>query len=231
MLRAGSALLEAAFPVGLAGPGADQAGLWVLGVGGLDELELDLSSLDADERGRAARLRRRLDRTAYVIAHLFLRQLLGERLGVPPEAVAFTREPCPSCGGPHGRPAVAWPRHSLHFSLSRSDDVVVIGIAPRPVGVDVEAVPRAETVAEVSSLLHPTERREILSAVPSERAQRFARVWTRKEAYLKGVGVGVAVDLAGECVGVASGASGPPGWLLSSVDVRPGYAAAAAILS
>jgi len=187
------------------------------------------SLLDREERLRAARLARPSDRLSYLAAHTLLRLLLGARLGVPPQDVAYLREPCPRCGAPHGRPALDCDRR-LHFSLSRSAGLVLIGIAPAPVGVDVEVLPPPETIADVSALLHAAERKEVLSAAPTRRAHVFATIWTRKEAYLKGIGVGIAADLATDYLGVDGQANTPKGWSVINVPVAAGYAAAAAIM-
>lgn len=203
--------------------------LWALRLGDVDATQLDLSLLDAEERRRAAELGRPIDRLSYVAAHVLLRQLLGGHLGVAPQEVAYFRQQCPCCGGPHGRPELTRPRSRLHFSLSRSGGIVLIGIASAPVGVDVEALPDLETITEVSVLLHAAERTEILSAAPSKRAAAFARVWTRKEAYLKGVGIGVTHDLAADYLGTEERATAPLGWTVISLEAAAGYAAAAAV--
>jgi 4'-phosphopantetheinyl transferase len=55
-------------------------------------------------------------------------------------------------------------------------------------------------------------------------------VWTRKEAYLKGLGIGLGRDLRLDHVGAS--ARGPrqvPGWAIADVAVEPGYAAAVAV--
>lgn len=205
------------------------SGLWALWVADVDETQLDLSLLDVEESGRAATLVQPDDRLRYVAAHLVLRQLLSERLCVPPQAVAYFREPCLHCGGPHGRPAVDRPTRPLHFSLSYSGGLVLIGIASAPMGVDVETLPESETIDEVSALLHPAEQIEISSAGPSKRASVFTHIWTRKEAYLKGIGVGVTHDLAADYLGTEERAAPPLGWTVAAVPITAGYVAAAAV--
>ena len=198
-------------------------------VADVDPAQLDPSVLDRNERLRAARLARPDDRLSYLAAHILLRQLVGAWLDLPPHNVAFLREPCPRCGAPHGRPALDSTGRPLHFSLSRSAGLVLIGIAPTPIGVDVEIVPPPETIAEVSELLHPIERREILSAASSRRAHVFTTIWARKEAYLKGIGIGITADLAADCLGAAEQATTLPGWTVISLPIAAGYAAAVAI--
>ena len=105
---------------------------------------------------------------------------------------------------------------------------MLIGIASAPVGVDVEVLPQPDVVSDVSALLHVAERREISSAAPSTRAEVFTRIWTRKEAYLKGLGVGVTHDLAADYLGAEERMAPPRGWSLVNVPAAVGYAAAVA---
>ena len=186
--------------------------------------EPDLSLLGEDERRRAEAMRRADQRAGYLAAHAALRELLGRRLGIHPAAVPFLRERCPRCGGNHGRPAVSSARAALHFSLSRRGEVALIAVARAPVGVDIEALPDAGTVAATASLLHPLERAELAAVSPSRRPALFARLWTRKEAYLKGVGVGLADDLRAEYVGAGERAGAPAGWRIVdlALPVRAG---------
>lgn len=203
--------------------------LWVLDVPAVDLAGPELSVLDADEFQRADALEEPSRRSAYLLAHVALRQFLGEYLDLAPERVEYCRESCPECGSPRGRPTVCGPPRPVHFSLSTRGAVVLIGIASRPVGVDVEALPRRDTISRVSRLLHPSERAEVLAAGPSDQGMVFTRLWTRKEAYLKGVGVGVSHGLATEYLGVEDATPAPVGWTVLDVPVPPSYAAAVAL--
>ncbi|MET9347638.1 4'-phosphopantetheinyl transferase family protein [Streptomyces termitum] len=212
---------------GPAGPDPVDVDLWQLRVDHLTEDELDPSELDEEERGRLGTPLAVADRLRYGIGHVALRRLLAPRLGVPPAALTYRREPCPGCGALHGRPAVATPSGAPHFSLSHSGDVVLIGFAARPVGVDVESLPKEGTVRDVTPALHPLERAEIAAAGHTPEA--FARIWCRKEAYLKGVGIGVARSLAKDYLGESEPAALPAGWSVRSVGTAAGHAAAVAV--
>ncbi|MFG2193591.1 4'-phosphopantetheinyl transferase family protein [Streptomyces sp. NPDC048639] len=186
--------------------------------------------LDGEERERAAAFLREADRDRYRVAHVALRRLLGGYLGRDPAAVEFLREPCPGCGKLHGRPALSG--ESLHFSLSHSGDLVGIAVADTPVGIDVEELPAPQVVAEVASVLHAEERAEIEGRPEGLRPAAFARCWTRKEAYLKGTGIGLAEDLSVTLVGAGPEPVDPPGWDLGDVQLPPdlrAYAAACAV--
>ncbi|MBT2383397.1 4'-phosphopantetheinyl transferase superfamily protein [Streptomyces sp. ISL-11] len=183
--------------------------------------------LDARERERAAGFVRDLHRERYVAAHLGLRQLLGAYLDLAPAAVGTVREPCPGCGGPHGRPAVAGA--PFHFSLSHAGDLALFAFASTPVGADVEEEQGPGVIDEVARMLHPDETAEITAHAGPERPAAFARCWTRKEAYLKGTGTGLSEDPSVTYVGAGPVPGAPGGWALTDVAVGRGYAAAVAV--
>nr|WP_241265717.1 4'-phosphopantetheinyl transferase superfamily protein [Streptomyces boncukensis] len=205
--------------------------------------ELVTTELDENERARAAAFCLPWDRLLYLSAHIGLRRLLAAYLGAAPGELRFAQEPCPGCGEAHGRPAVAYPPTALHFSLSHSNGLALFGVATAPVGVDVERLPGEETVQLCSSALHPAEQAELEAVAPERRRLAFGRLWTRKEAYLKGIGTGLSRSLAADYLGGdghrdgADGADGgfarPSGWTVANVPcgspVAPTHAAAAAV--
>ncbi|MEO7260862.1 MAG: 4'-phosphopantetheinyl transferase superfamily protein [Jatrophihabitantaceae bacterium] len=185
----------------------------------------EISVLDERERERAAKFVRDVDRHSYLSAHIALRHVLSRHLDIAAEQVEFVRDACPNCGAPHGRPAVAG--HPVHFSLSHGGDLVLVAVAGTPVGVDVEAVPKEQVAAELSTRLHPDEQCEIAAAQQPWLA--FVRVWTRKEAYLKGIGTGLSRSLSADYLGGAGLAALPDGWSVLDVPVPAGYAGAVAL--
>jgi 4'-phosphopantetheinyl transferase len=202
--------------------------LWLLDAD-VEEVGVDPSVLDDDERRRAEALETPELQHRYLLTHAAMRHLLGQALGLPPEDVRIARDACPRCGAHGGRPVLAEPTGPLHFSISSSKHLVLIGLASAAVGVDVEAVPSLRAVSEASELLHPAEREELLAMAPEVRRPTFTRLWSRKEAYLKGIGVGMAHGHAGEYLGTRPEAATPEGWTLLDVPVPPGFAASAAL--
>lgn len=183
--------------------------------------------LDPAERDRAAAFVRDLHRNRYIASHVGLRLLLGAYLATDPAAVVLVREPCPGCGGPHGRPAAAGA--PLHFNLSHAGDLALFAFADTPVGADVEQLQPAEVVDEVARVLHPDETAELAALPAARRPEAFARCWTRKEAYLKGTGTGLSENPSVTYVGAGPAPASPAGWALTDVTAPPGYAAAVAV--
>ncbi|MFD3871732.1 4'-phosphopantetheinyl transferase family protein [Streptomyces sp. NPDC058623] len=184
-------------------------------------------TLDAQELARAAEFARAADRDGYVCAHVALRRLLGAYLGLAPREVTVERAPCSHCDEPHGRPVL--PGGALHFSLSHCTGLSLLAFADAPVGVDVEELVAPGVIADTADVLHPREAAELAALPAAERSAAFTRVWTRKEAYLKGLGVGLSENPAADYVGAGHHPAQPPGWSLTDVRVPEGHRAAVAL--
>ncbi|MEE1930237.1 4'-phosphopantetheinyl transferase superfamily protein [Streptomyces sp. TRM 70351] len=211
------------------GPADGPPRLWLVRVAEHRRLAHRLAPalLDGAERDRAASFRRPADRDLYVTAHVALRRLLGRYLDRDPAGIRLQRLPCPGCGQPHGRPAAAGA--PLHFSLSHSDGIALLAFAATPVGVDVEALPAPDVVTDVLRTLHPEEADELRALPPARRPEAFTRVWTRKEAYLKGLGIGLARNPSDDYVGTGPVPPALPGWTVTDVRVPDGYGGAVAV--
>ncbi|WP_307811500.1 4'-phosphopantetheinyl transferase family protein [Streptomyces fildesensis] len=213
----------------LPAPG-DPPRLWLVNAARHADFAARLASdvLDPQELRSAAAFRADADRDCYRAVHVGLRLLLGAQLGSAPGNVRLVREDCPGCGGPHGRPAVAG--GGVHFSLSHSGSFALLAFAATPVGVDVETVPSDDAVADIASVMHRVEIAELGALEPPERPAAFARAWVRKEAYLKGLGIGLGRDPSADYVGTGeTPAAGPAGWSIADVAVGENRAAAVAV--
>jgi 4'-phosphopantetheinyl transferase len=185
------------------------------------------SLLDPEESARARGFHSAADADAYAATHAALRLLLGARLGTAPERVRFARERCSVCGGPHGRPCL--PGGEVQFSISRRRGIGLIALGPRRVGVDVEHRPDPEAAVELAGSLHPCETAELQAMDRAERAAAFTRIWVRKEAYRKGLGVGLALPLSVDYLGAGAPAAQPVGWTIRDVRTGGGHFAAVAV--
>lgn len=187
--------------------------------------------LSAAEQEQADAYYRAADRASYVAAHVALRQLLGARLGLPPTEVGLRNLPCPGCGQAHGRPALAGQSgRTLHFSLSRSGRLTMVGLCPVTIGVDVEAHLEGDQADGVIASLHPGEQAELGRCPAGQRGRLFTELWARKEAYLKGLGIGLGRNLALDYLGPDL-TQRPEGWIVANVEAGPDHAAAYAVNS
>ncbi|SMO33408.1 4'-phosphopantetheinyl transferase family protein [Propioniciclava tarda] len=88
---------------------------------------------------------------------------------------------------PQGRPLFV-DRPDLHLSLSHTAGAVAVAVGDRPLGVDVERVGRHDP--RIVARLFSAREQAYLDADPTLTEQRFAELWTRKEAHAKRSGAG-----------------------------------------
>jgi 4'-phosphopantetheinyl transferase len=200
----------------------------------LAELE---SLLDDDERRRVEALRRPQLRRRFVAAHGAVRVIVGEYLGAAPEHIRWRT-------GRHGKPELAGAVTGRQVNLSHSDDLAVVAVAEqRPVGVDIQRLPPSLDVVRMAARFYPEpETRFVASArTPAAQADRFVRLWARKEACVKAAGgrlmEGMPLPVRGGLDRLpATGAlvcdptgTLPGQYLVRDVPVPPGFRAAVAL--
>lgn len=150
--------------------------------------------LSAREHERAAGIRMETHRKRYIVGHGRLRQVLARYVQHPPETIEFGRHS-------RGKPFVAGVQNAIgvHFNFSHTANVGLVGVAlKRPLGIDVEQH-RNDTDMELIARRQfaPSEQARLMSLPAAQRRAAFYECWTRKEAYLKAIGDGIAGGLQG----------------------------------
>lgn len=155
--------------------------------------DLDLGALEAGERRRAERFRLADDRARSLVAALLVRAALAAHGAVSTPTDARIDRRCAHCGdATHGKPYLVG--GGAEFSVAHAGDAVVVAVAAdAPVGIDVETHSRAEHIP-VSHITTPHERRALESSFGTSRERALVGLWTRKEAVLKALGWGLALD-------------------------------------
>ena len=177
------------------------------------------ATLAADERARADRFRFEVHRRRFAVGRGLLRELLGAYLGAPPERLAFVYG---ERGKPDLAPATARPGAPLHFNLSHSHELAVLAVTrEREIGADVEQLKPMDDLERIAERFFSAPENAALRGLPpAERQRAFFRCWTRKEAYLKAVGVGLAAPL--DSFVVTLGPEEPPRMLSLEQDAARG---------
>ena len=134
--------------------------------------------LSAEERDRANAFSFERDARRFIVSHAVLRTLLGRAAGIAPVELSFQ-------GEPGLKPVLeASTPQPIHFSLSRSEELVLIGLAWRPLGVDIEWLGKTVDTEALSDFvlsdrereafrrLEPNDRRRALRKHPAEAADR-----------------------------------------------------------
>jgi 4'-phosphopantetheinyl transferase len=153
--------------------------------------------LDAHDRERVARFRFPADKARFVLGRAMLRKCLGHFLEQAPESVelAYTEK---------GRPVLPHDER-IQFSISHTQDLVAVALTDgASIGIDLEAVSPHLDLFELAERVFSAEDLATFQAHPAhEKLAAFYRAWTRKEAYLKARGEGIAEGLQQICVSMA----------------------------
>jgi 4'-phosphopantetheinyl transferase len=197
------------------------------------------ATLTPGERNRSARFHFEPDRQRFIVAHGVLRHLLACYLQTEPARIDFVYNAC-------GKPGLSCEFGSrLKFNLSHSAGRALIAIAiASDVGVDLEYTDWHADYVDIARRFFSKDEVACLIALPSAlQAEAFFECWTKKEAYLKACGEGLAkpldsfsvplsTDYAHTPVDLCAGSHDvvpPKCWSLYTLRPAPGYAGALAI--
>ena len=179
--------------------------------------------LAPSERAAAARFVRPIDGRRYRAAHFALRMVLGQSGAGPPASLRFEHNA-------RGKPRLA--KSPIRFNLSHSGRWAAVAVSrDADVGVDIEGIRELDDLEGVARLVfHDDEIRNLLDLPAGRRGLAFFDCWTRREAYLKGLGLGVgdAKKLPPAWRPERPRLSPEPGWSVVGLDGPAGYALAAA---
>lgn len=156
-------------------------------------------SLAEDERLRAGRIRDDRQRCRFATARATLRRLAARYLHGDPGQVQF-------CYDERGKPFLAEAERglvdgersvdsTLSFNVSHARGVGLFAFAlRRRIGIDVESAERQVDADRIAERFFSAQEASALRSLHPAAARRraFLRCWTRKEAYLKATGEGIA---------------------------------------
>ncbi|MEY3297155.1 MAG: hypothetical protein RLZZ597_415 [Cyanobacteriota bacterium] len=232
--RIGSSPRTIPRPDGLGGAQVWRVKTSVVVVVPLNAIALNPQDLPCDEQAYADRIQHRRTKHNFGVGRTLLRQWLSQVTGYPAHRLTLGT-------GPHGKPFLV-EDPSLQFNLSHGGDWLAMVLSDhQPVGIDLEPIqPRRRLPQLCRRYLSPEETRQVL-ALPSDQSHtQFLRYWTCKEAYVKGLGVGLTIPLntvelslplgpqPTEPQVIASAQGLEPGWQLYQWQPTPGCAAALA---
>ena len=160
-----------------------------------------------------------------------VRRVLAHETGADAGSIQLDTT-CRWCGDSrHGKPRAL---RGPPFNLAHTGGLALVAVGTAELGVDVERDTGA-AVLEGSALALSAAERAAVAAV-ADPAVAFVRLWTRKEAYLKGTGKGLVEDPTAVEFGPSDGgwetvlrAGRPTGWVVTPLALPRGYAGALAV--
>lgn len=151
--------------------------------------------LSREEEARAARMVPGQDERRYRAARHALRRVISEIMNASPERLVIEPDDL-------GKPRL--PGSGLQFNLSHSAGEALIGVSPhRAIGVDIEVVHEVLDAEALARAHFTNAERAEWSRGPAARDRTFLTCWTRKEACVKALGVGLSAPPEAVEVGCA----------------------------
>ena len=148
-----------------------------------------LSFLNTDEKKKANKFHFEKDRIHYIIGRGALKLILSEIIMQPPESILFNYNE-------YGKPFLkSFP--DVKFNISHSNSKLLIAISLRyNVGIDIEFIRDDFATENIARQFFSEFEIEQLSKLDKTGfTEGFFNCWTRKEAFIKCVGMGLSLPL------------------------------------
>ena len=151
----------------------------------LDNIQELYHLLNNEEKDRSAKFFNARDRNMFIASKALTRSLLSGYLNIDPRKISFSR-------GKNKKPYLQ--NSDIHFNVSHSGQCILIAVCDNEVGIDVEYYKHMTIQKEdMDNIFTEAEISVIAGYNPSGEA--FHKLWTRKEALLKGTSQGISDNL------------------------------------
>lgn len=188
----------------------------------------DSALLTNTEMVRAARFFFDRDRSAFITTRAALRRLLGAACGAAPESIELATD---SFDRPHLAGEARRSAPNLDFNVSHSGTCAGIALSSSGrVGIDLEYHGQMHALRDLEATVMGSRERLLLATLgDDDHARAFLGCWTRKEAIVKAIGVGLSypvttIDIPTVPRGGAVEFTSEDGrlWSVGTVDLDPG---------
>lgn len=197
-----------------------------------DVVRLCRAVLNGEEENRAAKYRFDADRQNFIVSRGVLRHFLGAYTGLGPGDIVFGV-------GNKGKPYLLNNPKHISFNISHTKNAGLWAFAVgREIGVDIESPYRHVDVEQLAKrFLSEREWQDLQHFEGDAKRLAFLRCWTRKEAFVKALGDGLAHSLKTFDVSVGHRAElrrvptclGQKEWLIQSLNLENDYIGAVVV--
>jgi 4'-phosphopantetheinyl transferase len=211
-----------------------QAHIWHVSMANFPHDRSCLGILSPAEQEQATRFHFPQDRDRFLLTRYVLRKLISQYLGLEPGCTAFEVDY-------FGKPYIPNYR-DFQFNISHSEALILIAFCRTyRIGIDVEHMRPLEDAEQIAATFFARAEFEDYQATPASLQQEaFFNCWTRKEAFIKAVGKGLAYpldsfqvsfrpDQQAALLSIQGEPEGRTPWTLISFDPAPNYKAALVI--
>lgn len=117
------------------------------------------------------------------IVHVFIRSFIARKLNIKEDRIRIGRTK-------YGKPYII--NYNIYFNISHTSAVSIVAFAEEPVGIDIENMEDEPPYAIANRFFLADEKKYIFETEDmNERRKHFYEIWTKKEAYMKYLGLGL----------------------------------------
>lgn len=140
--------------------------------------------LSDSNKSRSSFFTKEKDRNLFITAHYALDFILEKIFQIKPLILIDK----------NGKPYIK--NYPIHFNLSHSENRVLLGFSHQPLGVDIEKINALSDLdLLIAYSLHSDEISSLMALKPNHKINLFYSLWTKKEAIVKGIGIGMGMEL------------------------------------
>lgn len=146
-----------------------------------------INYISADEKSRADKFLFNEDRDTYIISHALVRLTLAFKLNAVASKMAYLKTI-------NDKPYLAG--FPVHFNLTHTKNAFAFVMSTDSyVGIDLEEINKNIHIPSIVKTFFSKNERDFIFSSEEGLEERFIKLWTRKEAFLKALGTGIGVDL------------------------------------
>lgn len=140
-----------------------------------------------EKKAKFYRINSQQDKYHCLFSDILIRYLCTKYLKVPRSNITFKKNE-------YGKPSL-FGTEDFYFNVSHSGEWIVCAIDDKPVGIDIERIVQIDL--NIAESFFSLDEQEFINQGCNidEKRNRFYRVWTLKESYLKAIGVGLSINL------------------------------------
>lgn len=157
----------------------------------VNKLSLFYEYLSDQEKSKAERFKSEADYNCFVSVHALLRIELSKLLGAKAKSIKIGESE-------YGKPFISG--MDLPFSLSRTKNLFafVVGHSNQFLGIDIEQIKPEIDFMNISRNYFNVKEQELILSFNNidDQKRTFFEIWTRKEALLKAIGIGINTELS-----------------------------------
>lgn len=149
-----------------------------------DEITCWYKDIENTKKGKIDNIKDATNKSIRIVSDHLSRYAVSKHLNINPKEITF-------CYGKHGKPLLS--NGNAYFNISHSGNYIVCCVDDLPCGIDVEII-KERKLTTSKRFCTENELQYISNSVDKNIA--LLEIWTKKEAYFKSFGCGIATCLS-----------------------------------